>query len=531
MNRLNCDIIDRIVKYLPPSPPSSSDWIAAAVLQDTHSEWWYISRQWRDAMERRIFSSVLLESHAWHFGLFESALAIPRRRAYLRQIHLLYLIGADSASPGGHEQNIAEFSNYVHRLFAIIHAWGPPCRRASGLRFTLSSTEFFQSGEYHGHVFGYLTLSQRVLPTVQCITDFNTTEMPYMHRLHPTAICQILTALPNLQSVNLRLTQPSRRVCPLRKKHRLALSDGLRSLSLPRLKTFHLALGDHDHKNHSFVACKDENTEGPPDQGDALSIALRIFTQSCPQLKEVVLSDGKFSSALFQDRGTVVGKAAPTWPALESLTIAMRGNLLSPSGVWYFTGEEPQSQDQVTPHNEGCKLANRGAPVWVRIARRFSGVTSNLDDGESDLGYNDDPMAEFDKYVGNVPHSEWRTRPDPVIFDPLVLSMMEAVNRSMPKLRSMMFEMASNHDPVPSAGVRMECLETGDRTHNLKENDEKGEKDTGVGTSAKHHRSCRILLGRDTRWALPSKVADLCKEWAGEDGTVLLEEWEDLVQL
>ncbi|KAK5658192.1 hypothetical protein OQA88_2165 [Cercophora sp. LCS_1] len=416
-----------------------------------------------------------------------------------------------------------------------MHAWGPP--QASGLRLELS----FHPGPRHefviGYVFRYLRLLSHELPTVQCITDLDGPVMDYVTRIHPTSICQILTALPNLQSLTLKLKQPSRRVCPLRKKHRLALADGLRTLSLPRLQTLRLALGDCDPKNHSFVACKHGNAEASPGQIDPLSDALRIFTQSCPLLKEVALSDGQFSSALFHDPRTAAN-VTHTWPALESLTITMRGNLLAPNSAWYFTGEEQQPQDEVTPHNEGYKFANSGAPLRLRIVRHFSGVTSNLDDGESDLGLDlQDPAEELDKFVGDAPLNEWRTRPDPVVFDPLVRSMMEAVNHSMPKLRSLRFEIASNCDAVPSTGVRIVCLDTGANTKMSPDVEEKGEargegkKEMVAEASANGHRRCHIWLGHDTRWAMPSGVAGSCKEWVGEKGTVLLEEWQDSVQL
>jgi hypothetical protein len=325
-------------------------------------------------------------------------------------------------------------------------------------------------------------------------------------------------------------------VCLLRKKHCLALADGLRTLSLPCLQTLRLALGDGDPKNHSFVARKHENAEDSPGQIDPLSDALRLFTQSCPLLKEVVLSDGKSSPVLFHNPRTVANDTQ-TWPALESLTITMRGNLLAPNGAWYFTGEEQQPQDEVTPHNDGYKFANCDAPWSLRVARHLSGVTSNLDDGESDLSLSlHKPVTEFKEFVGDAPLNEWRTLPDPLVFDALVQSMMEAVNHSMPKLHSLRFEIASKHDAVPLVGVRIECLDTGASTKMSPDGEGKGETRGGgenemvTETSAYGQRRCHIWLGHNTRWAMPGGVAGSCKEWVGEKGTVLLEEWQDSVQ-
>ncbi|KAK3347012.1 hypothetical protein B0T25DRAFT_613804, partial [Lasiosphaeria hispida] len=134
---------------------------------------------------------------------------------------------------------------------------------------------------------------------------------------------------------------------------------GIRSLRFPRLQTLYLALGDYDPHNHSFMACKHENAEKEPSyQVDPLSDGLRIFTQSCPLLKELILSDGKFSSALFHPRTSTT----PVWPELESLTIPMRGNLVAPNGRWYFTGSEPHQAAFTQQHNKGYKFANSDPP-------------------------------------------------------------------------------------------------------------------------------------------------------------------------
>lgn len=536
MDRFNSEIIHRIVEHLPPGHPANWDWLlATSVLKNAPEERWYISRQWRDVIERRIFSSVHLESVEESLSEFESAFTHPRRREYLRQLQLFLWLAADSVTLEGHEKNVAVFGNTLFRMFATMHAWGP----SPGIRLELSFGRGQRQPLFLGHVFRYLRLTNHELPTVQSITDLDWPAMDsgYMPRLHPTALCQILTALPNLESLTLNLKQPSRRVCCLRKKHRLALADGLRALSLPRLRTLCLALGDDDPKNQSFVPCKLENAQDSPGQIEPLSDALRIFTQSCPLLKEVVLSDGKFSSALFRNPRTAANDTQ-TWPALESLTITMRGNLLAPNGAWYFTGEEQQPRKEVTPHNKGFKFTNCDAPWWLCIVRHFSGVTSDLDDGESDLGLTlHEPLAELNKFVGDAPLNEWRTRPDPIVFDPLAQSMMEAVNDSMPKLCSLKFEIASNHDPVPSAGVRIACHDTGASSKMTPYVEEKGEtrgereKEMVVETSEEGPRRCLIWLGHNTRWEMPGGVAASCKAWVGEKGTVLLQEWQDLVQL
>jgi hypothetical protein len=188
MDRFDSDIIDRIVGHLPPGHTANWDWLGtASVLRNAPDERWYISRQWRDAIERRVFSIVLLESVEEFLSEFELAFAHPRRRAYLRQLHLVVYLVADSVIREGHEKNVAEFENTLHRLFATMHSWRLP--QASGLRFELS----FIRGEPHplfvGHVFRYLRLLNHELPIVQCITDLAGPVMHCMPRIHPTAVC------------------------------------------------------------------------------------------------------------------------------------------------------------------------------------------------------------------------------------------------------------------------------------------------------------------------------------------------------
>ncbi|KAK3385215.1 hypothetical protein B0H63DRAFT_449289 [Podospora didyma] len=202
---------------------------------------------------------------------------------------------------------------------------------------------------------------------VRCITHFNFTENRTISypNLHPSAVCQILSSLPNFQSLASSLTQPSRR---------------LRGLQT---------------RNHRDLA---ESRRPPSD-------ALRTFTQSCPLLKEVVLSDGIFSSALFSDPCMV---AHGVWPSLESLTLTMCGNLLVPSGAWYFTGEEVQPEPPVPSHRKGYKFANADAPYWARIAQcYFSDTTHCLDGRESDLGWNSgDLVEELDRFTARVGRKE-----------------------------------------------------------------------------------------------------------------------------
>ncbi|KAK5658191.1 hypothetical protein OQA88_2164 [Cercophora sp. LCS_1] len=107
MDRLNSDITDRIVEHLPPGDTANWDWFGtASVLQTAPYERWYISRQWRDTIERRVLSIVHIESVDMFMSQFESAFAHPRRRAYLRQLHLLVRLSTDSVIREGHEENV-----------------------------------------------------------------------------------------------------------------------------------------------------------------------------------------------------------------------------------------------------------------------------------------------------------------------------------------------------------------------------------------------------------------------------------------
>ena len=130
-----------------------------------------------------------------------------------------------------------------------------------------------------------------------------------------------------------------------------------------------------------------------------------------------------------------------TWPCLRVLTI--NASRIAPRGKWYYTGDI---------------------------------LGANKIDEAFDL---------------------WRTRPDHETFDPLVLSMSEALFR-MPVLEYFRFEMADHM--FGKSGVRLECWEA-DESNAV--------------------RRWRINTGPETEWDVPCEIINAWNQWVGEDGDII----------
>ncbi|KAK3991421.1 hypothetical protein QBC44DRAFT_306531 [Cladorrhinum sp. PSN332] len=567
MDRLPSDIIAKIVEHLRPED-HSGPWYLGAEYLPIFIRYMDLSLQWREAVERRVFRRIDLDD--LYLKQFAAIFAEAHRIPYLQELSMLVWLGAHSEEgPREHEENAVQFSNSVHWLFTTLaRHTGPP----SGLRFALLARPMIIGHCPANPVWRYITMApphySGTLPKVQCITELDNIQVDGRVRIRPATVCQILSALPNLRTLTLKLDQPSRRVRGLRRRHRLALADGLRSLQLPGLQTLRLSLGDSDPKNHSFISENFEDGDGV----DPLSDALRVFTQSCPLLKEVALSDGQFSPALFRDpqqQHLQHPNHLGTWPALESLVVNMRGNLVAPNGTWYFTGErqdvEEQQPREMTPEFREYKwlawaMVNGitrylGIPTPARLPRflpaplryyqlpRWVPTGDPDDDGETNLGYGHgfDTVEEFDAFVGDFPRHAWRTRPDPSTFDPLVRSLAEAVSGwgSMPKLRSMRFVVApadrepEPYDPerrsFPLGGIRIDFrddpgvasgLDDGEvADHPLppvtKERRQEADDDDGASV-----RRCDIWLDPGIEWDVPGYVANLFEKRVGDGGAM-----------
>lgn len=113
MNRLNNDIINLIVEYIRPEDDLS--WLHGP-FKLPFIGYANISRQWREAVQRRIFSNVELKDE-W-IGPFACVFAIPQRRALLRQLHFFIRLPTYSEGRDDHDANTAAFGHAIHRLFA-----------------------------------------------------------------------------------------------------------------------------------------------------------------------------------------------------------------------------------------------------------------------------------------------------------------------------------------------------------------------------------------------------------------------------
>lgn len=511
MNNISNEILDLIIDHLSEVAPALAPYAT-------------VSPYWRILVERRLFAKIKITSDELaRFGqVFRTS---QRRRALLRKLHydaLLPTYGAHAInvteSRDDHLANIAALGGAVRALFFALHEWEER-ESGLGLELTLDIYSPMDHGHRPGHIgYGigparragrYLKLNldedKGSLPSVPLITKF---VLPHNfgRPVIPSVATQLLSVMPNVQAAEIELLEPPMIKPCLRRHHRILLADRLNTLDLSRLERLNLHCETSPTPlNHSF-----RRWDALGDTPDALNLALRRLSQSSPLLTEMKISGLAISPALFDNDND----NDATWPSLQRLDVT--ADLVAPSGAWYYTGEPGDAElddagRQMLSRLETLTAA--GAALEDAAPEDFDGTETRSQGWVAAYDDDDDEMLLL---KGERPSYEWRTRPDPETFDPLVRALADAATRRMPRLRRLGFRMGMDlSEPV---GVTVECLEAGERSVDPPDLRDEGDEETRV-------RRWKVWTGIAARWDVPEDVAGAWARWVGEGGKVVLGRW------
>lgn len=530
MDKLSLELVYLIVSHLagrPPLPPAIN-LPYPPPRRESMVPYATISRQWQVAVENVNFTHIKVKSS--DLAEFATVFSYPRRRALLRRLDLDVVLPsycetrvADFETREEHRANVTAFDKGVRALLDLLRHWEED---TPGGFAGYGGDDFALRIEAHSPMDGkfglhsvpvgigrdryagrYLVFVEALaegtspapLPTVRRVSHF-LYENPE-RQFHPAALCQVLDALPNLETIDLDLGEPPFKALGRRREHRLALAAGLEKLELSRLTSLRINWScNMDPFNHSFN-CGDLTVDGV----DALNEALRRLAQRCP-LRELELKHALVSPELFVDHkaglSPVGMDSATVWSNLQRFTITT--GMVAPNGTWYYTGDlDAQSPGwDATDHDFDDTDDDEDADSRV----------SSDDDGELEQ---DRPSRRDDLLNGVRPAHEWRNRPDPSLFNPLVRAMALAATQA-PNLKRLAFQMAMDlGDPI---GVEFEFLAAGVPSMGSYGQSSESEHEVKV-------RRVRSLHGSMSEVLLEDDVNALLKEWVGEGGVVVHEIW------
>lgn len=324
------------------------------------------------------------------------------------------------------------------------------------------------------------------VPQVQCISSLKVGGT-LGRAPHPTTLCQIAISLPSLESLDLTYWDPAVKRHDLRKEHRAALGDGLRELSrkLSTLERLCIRRQDGvDPSNHSF-ACGDLQRDGV----DPLCDGIRHLMGTCHlkelQLENIIISPDLFRLSPSSTDLAIADQEAPTFLHLRHLDI--KSGILSPSGRWYYTGD----------------------PASIKASEGDFILEEEEDDDDDD-----EDNSTRDRFVnGERPHYEWRTRPDPETFDPLIQGLTDVMLKRMPSLQWARLEIGCGLDEF--AGIIIKCCEAGQPFVHPP-----GKRRKRPWVEDVTVRRCKAWVGKATEWDIPTNVMATWREWVGSSGSV-----------
>ncbi|OGM49435.1 hypothetical protein ABOM_003579 [Aspergillus bombycis] len=435
-----------------------------------------ISRSWQYAVER--FTMADIHTHSSDLLSFREIFSRPRRRQTLRRLEYeidLPVFSANRVSRSErHKERDKAFKKGLIDLFDGLATWDK-----QGVYLAITTSSSVDLGHrpldldmglwprYRTLRDIYLSSDNAELPELSCIGSLY---IPDVERyLYPSVIAWIISSLPGLESLRLKLNAPAPRKKELQ-EYRLALAKALDSPSLSNLKELYISFEESIPLNHSY----ETQAEDPvyPD-GDVLNLSLRRLAETAPLESLVLTGWWPISPALFN--GT-----AP-FPYLQDLHIDAA--MLTYDGRWYYTG----NPDSVDPHFQFDTDEDEGSDSDPSIISEDTEAAN----GQGEAVLNDDE-----------PQHLWRTEPDPQMFDALMKSMAEAMNR-MPRLLGLEF--------------RMGVYPTGDHAISFE-------------YSATGHVPCGDRC-RDTlsqwaaKWEIPDEILKLWRERLGWEGVILLQGW------
>ena len=232
-----------------------------------------VSRAWQSVVETRTFTQVRVESDS--MDTFATALgpSHDRRRKTLKKLYFEVRLPESNELRAEYRKNLAVFREAVTVLFQRLATWEGTDGRFE-LAIGTSRTEVYDntreleeqgfcvldpSDTYGGRSAEgrrYLALRDKDLQTVlkvSCVNAFSVNN-PYGFRIHPATGFLMARSFPGLQELSLSYVDPVKRRFGLRRKHRQAVADGVKSLrDLPWLRKLRITCSRNpDPADHGF---------------------------------------------------------------------------------------------------------------------------------------------------------------------------------------------------------------------------------------------------------------------------------------
>jgi hypothetical protein len=518
MDKLSLELLALVAAYLsvtPPPEPTRRILFFAPPPRVRIAPLATISRAWQHVVETKTLAFIKLKSP--DIAAFAAIFCDCRRRGLLRRLDYQVSLPAHGDSKEGHAANQAAFRSAITNLFALLGAWeselpekfnGAPFELKLDVQWDIDMSEgpvefhFDASKSSAGR--RYLTLNNTSLPAIRHITKFTVSACPGLAP-HPTTMCEIVGATPQLKWLDLEYLDPANKHREARSKHRIALAASLRALNLRALT--HLSISRYsttETYNHNFN-CQNF-TEGGM---DGLNDAVRRLSL-CPSLTDLNLHDVLASPDLFRDCLGSGDDSAAIWPNLRRFNI--KAGLVSASGAWFYTGDpaavEPSSATagfQFADDDDDDDDDDEEGDAEDAASSAAEASSQSSDDPDRDARAN-----------GTRPSHAWRTLPDPAVFDPLAGDLARAVLR-MPRLQTGHFEVTTDYgDPI---GIVFKVAEAG---HSFGLRPDWKRED---GEAARRRRRWGVWVGTSTEWAVPRDVEARMREWLGDGGELVVGVW------
>lgn len=475
-----------------------------------------VSRAWQSVVEARTFSRVLLESRSMDVLDSTFAPSQGRRRKNLKKLYFDVCLPKSNELRADYRKNLEVFRQAVTALFQRLAAWEETGRN---LELTIGTSRIYtdevpdntleleemgycgldRSGTDDDRSPGgrrYLALRDtdlQAVPTVSCVNAL-VVGNPYGFSIHPTAGFLMARCFQGLQELSLSYYDPVKRRRALRREHRQAVADGVKSLhDLPRLRKLQIKCEhNRDPQDHGFEIQDFRDGQGV----DALCEAIRCLAQA-GKLAELDLEATLVSPDLFQDQRLPPGQREIPWPSLERFRICQ--GIVAPDGRWYATGDPAQSptDSPISTYGSEASSVRMYAPDDPDVD------SEDLSNDDGDDEYVDAPAN------GDAPDHRWRTRLDPDVFDPLALALAAAV-LVMPKLKRGTVELGvdAGRGLLPYV---LACAEPGQEMQ--------WDEYIESAPATAQGRRWRAILHDGAGWEPSEELQGLWNAWVGPGGT------------
>ncbi|KAL2784215.1 hypothetical protein BJX66DRAFT_91332 [Aspergillus keveii] len=484
-----------------------------------------ISRTWQFAIERYTFASIMTCSDDLP-RLKRIVGDCARRRSHVKELWFSINLLPYSESrryfverPEEHQANLAAFQQGIQDLWGELSRWSRECH-PSGIRLVLNAdARINRDAENNEHLVSdgltarwqypdhFLSLGQDTrLPSLPAISELGVGfEGRYFH---PSAIETLILSLPAVRRLHLFVGAPQPRNHELRAEHRAILAQALGSHTLRQLEFLSVSMEYSTPNNHSWDMSPAHDPYYP--EGDVLNRAICKLAQR--SLRFLNLMDGwPISPALWGagDQDDASNSAAEiVFPCLE--TVYVQHSHITYDGRWFYTGHP-----EAPPPSSGHTAA---PPIYIDYPSPLPIEAADNSNPEA-LG-RENTIDRTRHLIQNADHPfhEWRVRPDPEMYNPLLRSLMRAVLQ-MPRLKSLWVELYTK--TLLSNRIMMQVVAPGEKAGVLRWT-RRLEDDLG--------RWRWIVLVEedlndmlDWAWKVPADVYPLMREMVGEDGAVLVQ--------